>query len=105
MTTGSVPATAADGVAPSDWEIVRQTIAADPDYRTVQTQAWQNPRTGSYGTLKTDAGAPRSGGICRSFSTTVNDLRGVRLYRGEACRPPGYDWLLKGIVADDSALL
>lgn len=105
MTTGSIPATTTNGVAPSDWEVVRQTIAADPDYRTAQTQAWQNPRTGSYGTVKADAGAQGSGGICRSFSTTVNDLRGARLYRGEACRPQGYDWQLNDIVADDDALL
>lgn len=106
VNTGAIKTAVTDGVAPSDWEVVRQTIArADTDVETVQVLAWENPQTGSYGTLNAKADEARADGICRVFSTTVNDLRGVRRYRGEACRPQGSNWKLTGIAPDDSKLL
>jgi surface antigen len=102
----AINASVADGVDPSDWEVVRQTVAGiAPASGSGGPLVWQNPRTGSSGTLDAKAAEPGDGGICRAFSTTVNDLRGIRRYRGEACRPQGGSWQLTGIIPDDSALL
>jgi len=102
--TGSViRAAVADGVDPSDWETVRQTIARIG--AEAVDLAWQNPRTGSSGTLTALAAEPRTGSVCRAFATTVNDLRGIRSYRGEACRSENAGWRLTGITPDDSVLL
>lgn len=102
--TGSlVRAAVTDGVDPSDWETVRRTIAeigAD-----ALDRAWRNPKTGSSGTVTALAPEPRAGGVCRDFATTVSDLRGIRRYRGEACRTGDAAWRLTGIIPDDSALL
>ena len=43
--------------------------------------------------------------VCRAFATTVNDLRGIRRYRGEACQTGDAGWRLTGIVPEDSVLL
>ncbi len=39
------------------------------------------------------------------FATTVNDLHGIRRYRGGACEMQGGRLQLRGIVADDATLL
>lgn len=102
--TGSlVRAAVTDGVDPSDWETVRRTIAEigsdTPDL------AWKNPKTGSTGTVTAASPEPRAGGVCRAFATTVNDFRGIRRYRGEACQAGDASWRLTGIVPEDSLLL
>lgn len=102
--TGSlVRATVADSVDPSDWEAVRRTIAGIGG--EAFDQAWKNPKTGSSGTVMAEAPEPRADGVCRAFATTVNDLRGVRRYRGEACQDGNEGWRLTGIVPEDSLLL
>jgi hypothetical protein len=102
--TGSVvQAAVTDGVDPSDWETVRRTIA-DIGGEALD-RAWRNPKTGSSGTLTAMAPEPRAGGVCRAFATTVNDVRGIRNYRGEACRTQGAGWRLTGIIPEDSTLL
>jgi len=102
--TGSViQASVTDSVDPSDWEAVRRTIADIGE--DAFDRAWKNPRTGSSGTVTAQAPEPRADGVCRDFTTTVNDLRGVRRYRGEACRNGNADWRLSTIVPEDSLLL
>jgi len=104
--TGSIKGSVTDAVDPSDWEVVRQTVASiDPARSTVRNLDWRNPRTGSYGTLEAKAAERRAGGICRVFSTTVADLRGVRAFSGEACQPVGGAWQIAGIVPDDTTPL
>ena len=46
----------------------------------------------------------RSGQLCRSFATTVNDARGIRRYRGDACRRTDGRWQLDGMAPDDAKL-
>jgi hypothetical protein len=41
---------------------------------------------------------------CRPLATTINDERGVRRYRGEACQRDNGRWQLYGMVADDAQL-
>ena len=102
--TGSlVRATVTDSVDPSDWEAVRRTIAgigAD-----ALDRAWKNPKTGSSGTVTALAAEPGASGVCRAFATTVSDVRGIRRYRGEACRTDEAGWRLTGIVPEDNLLL
>lgn len=102
--TGSViRAAVTDGVDPSDWETVRRTIAEIGE--GAFDLAWKNPKTGSSGTVSAMEPESRAGGVCRAFATTVNDLRGIRRYRGEACRTGDSGWNLTGIVPEDSLLL
>ena len=104
--TGSIKASVTDAVSPSDWEVVRQTVASiDPARSTVGDLDWHNPQTGSYGTIEAKPAERHSGGICRSFSTTVADFRGVRAFSGEACQPVGGTWQLAGIIPDDTTPL
>jgi 17 kDa outer membrane surface antigen len=94
-------------VAPSDWETVKRSIAqATSDNMRNGILAWQNPETGSTGTLKLlDTLTATESPDCRNFQTTVNDVRGIRNYRGEACRIEKNRWELIGVLADDSKLL
>ena len=109
--TGSIapaksPASAElQGVDPSDWTAVRTKLADAGVGANVELE-WQNPRTRSAGTITTLAAPGLKGGAtCQPFATTVNDMRGIRRYRGEACHTGAGAWRLTDVVADDSALL
>jgi surface antigen len=110
MTTGSiqkVSAKAGGNVDQSDWETVRRAVAtiAGKD-ATSDTVDWRNPDTGSTGTITILGGVTAANDEnCRNFATTVNDTRGIRRYRGEACRMTNGRWQLFGVLADDSQLL
>ena len=100
-----VSASVVDGVDASDWEAIRRTVAAVPADSSVDSLAWRNPDTGSAGTISGLGTAhPRGSLICRTFATTVNDQRGVRRYRGEACQRDNGRWQLYGMAADDAQL-
>lgn len=101
-TTGSVRinASATDAVDPSDWGTVKRTLAGTAALEPGLELAWQNPETGSTGMVAIES----VDGTCRAFATTVNDMRGVRRYRGEACGD-GNGLKLGGIVPDDRMLL
>jgi hypothetical protein len=98
-----VSARVSDGVDPSDWEMVRRTIAAAPAGAADGSHNWTNPATGSAGTVTTLGGSDDAN--CRAFAATVHDLRGVRGYRGEACAAANGGVKLSRVVADDGALL
>jgi hypothetical protein len=100
---GLVQAAVTDGVDPSDWEAIRQTLAGIGD--TEGDLNWRNPKTGSTGTLTAMNAEPRPDRTCRAFATTISDLRGVRRYSGEACLPNGGRWQFTGVVPDDTTLL
>ncbi|MEP0321680.1 RT0821/Lpp0805 family surface protein [Bauldia litoralis] len=103
--TGSINASVPEKVDPSDWETMRLTVSVAPPEEAGRARAWTNPDTGSFGTLVPAAAVPGTGGMCRTFSATVNDLRGVRRYRGEACQRQAGDWQLTGVTPDDTKLL
>ncbi len=96
-----------ESVDPSDFEAVRLAAAgvllgADPGLAL----DWSNPRTGSTGTIMPLAATQtRADGDCRSFTTTLSDLRGVRRYRAEACARPGGRFEIAQVTADDGELL
>lgn len=108
--TGSVkprkpaPTLITDRVDPSDWKMVKNALARLPEPGVPGTEmAWQNPQTGSDGVITALAAMAKGGGqTCRAFATTVNDTRGIRSYRGQACKMDG-DWQLTQVTVDDGA--
>lgn len=98
-----VSARVSDGVDPSDWEMVRRTLATAVASTADGSHNWTNPATGSAGTVTALAASENQD--CRSFAATVHDLRGVRGYRGEACSAANGGVKLSGVVADDGVLL
>ncbi|BCP52561.1 hypothetical protein K32_11780 [Kaistia sp. 32K] len=119
MTTASIaparPATPAkptrsvvEAVAPSDWEHIRLTASTFmPGSTNGDVIDWTNPDTGSNGTLSPVrvARTEPDGRNCRAFSLTVSDVRGIRRYKGDACRATDGMWQLFEVVPEDSALL
>src|SRR5437016_12901108 len=101
-TASLVKATVSDRVDPSDWSAVRQTLGQiSPRAEAGTTIDWWNDLTNSSGTVGTlTAATTHNGSLCRTFAATINDLRGIRRYRGEACRG-GDGWQLSGVTHDD----
>ena len=102
--TGSIKpvlasAVAADQANPSDWDAIRRTIDGAP--KTAARLDWSNVVSGSAGSI---AIAADTGDDCRRFATTINDLRGIRRYRGSACAGADGRSQLRGVVADDATL-
>jgi surface antigen len=93
-----------DGVDPSDWEAVRRALATAPDGYAPGI-GWSNPDTGSDGTLSASAAVAGKGGtLCRTIETTINDNRGARRYRGEACQRTNGRWQIVKVAPDDATL-
>jgi len=84
---------------PADWDTIRRTIEGAPT--AAARLDWNNAITGSAGSI---AIAADKGGTCRAFATTINDVRGIRRYRGEACVAPDGRSQLRTVVADDTTL-
>jgi hypothetical protein len=110
LTTGSiqkVSARASDTVDQSDWNTVRRAIASIDKKNEINGPVdWSNPITGSTGTITIrDAISPTIDPNCLNFETTINDMRGIRRYRGKACHMTDDRWQLVGVLADDSKLL
>jgi len=109
LTTGSIQKVSMDTVAKvdqSDWEAVRVAIAEGSGGKRTGAVDWQNPKTGSAGTVTMLGTTPATNDPnCRTFATTMNDTRGIRRYRGEACVMANGQTQLFGILADDSQLL
>jgi len=110
LSTGSIQAVSDKGpakVAQSDWDIVRSSIAkAATDKSSNGALEWRNPKTGTTGKVEIlDTVTATNDPNCRNFQTTINDLRGVRYYRGEACNMARNKWQLFGVLAEDSKLL
>lgn len=105
--TGSlVSAKVSDRVDPRDWSTVRDTIGRIPTRAQAGTTIdWWNDLTNSSGTVATlTAAAERDGSVCREFSATINDLRGIRRYQGRACRVSD-GWDLSNVAPDNGATL
>lgn len=119
-TTGSItvpkPATPAappkrsivDSLDPGDWEAIRNLASTGMATSAEGSKLdWTNADTGSNGTLTPTAAsmAKADGRSCRPFALTVSDIRGIRGYRGNACRAPDGAWQLFDVTPDDRALL
>jgi len=84
---------------PTDWDTVRRTIEGAPQGGA--RLEWGNAITGSAGSLTV---AADTGDTCRAFVTTINDIRGIRRYRGQACVTPNGRSQLRNVTADDATL-
>jgi surface antigen len=93
-------ATFINRVDPTDWEALKQTIAAAPATATGDID-WSNPITGTTGAVSVAAIARVGAASCRTFTTTINDVRGARHYRGQACAAGSGMVELRGVAADD----
>lgn len=91
-------------VAQSDWEALRRALTSG--FLTAHADIdWSNAATGSNGTITPLGTAATRGKVaCRAFATTVSDVRGVRRYRGEACRFGDGTWQIGDLTADDAIL-
>jgi surface antigen len=96
-------ATVIENVDPSDWETVRREVAGVSE-TTNHLLDWINPDTGSAGTVSVAAATQRDGVLCRDFATTINDVRGIRRYRGAACLRTDGRWQLRDVIPDDAAI-
>lgn len=96
----AVKVSAIDQVDPSDWETIRREVAAASE-QVGHSLTWRNPDTGSNGTIALLAAISKAGILCRSFTATVNDVRGVRRYGGDACLRTDGRWQLHAVTADD----
>jgi len=101
-----VSAAVTNNVAASDWSKVRQALAVVPaNARAGSSATWHNPETGTDGTVTVAAAVKKADGLCRAFSTTVNDPRGISAYRGNACLGSDGRWYLSGVRPDDGTSL
>ncbi len=105
-TTQAAAEVEADSVDPSDLKTVLSTAAAALNTgRTDQALAWANPVTGSSGAVTPLEAAPTGDeATCKVFASTVNDVRGIRGYRGEACQRGDGTWNLMRFVPEDAEL-
>lgn len=103
--TGAVAPSASLGYAGSDrtdWDMVLSTINSSLSSPPTARIEWSNKTTGDSGTI-TDltplaAKKPRD---CRSFSTTIASVDGVRLYHAEICKSFMNTWEFAKLVAAD----
>ncbi|HVZ14795.1 MAG TPA: RT0821/Lpp0805 family surface protein [Bauldia sp.] len=91
-------AVVANQADPTDWDTIRRTIEGAPQGGKLE---WSNAITGSAGSLTV---AADTGETCRAFVTTINDVRGIRRYRGQACVTANGRAQLQNVTADDATL-
>lgn len=103
--TGAVAPAGSLGYAGSDrtdWDMVLSTINSSLSSPPTARIEWSNKTTGDSGTI-TDlapiaAKKPRD---CRSFSTTIASVDGVRLYHAEICKSFMNTWEFAKLIAAD----
>ncbi len=93
-----------DGLAETDAEILKSTVATAPVAGNPKPLAWNNPQTGTSGTIVAiDKFLGKHGQACRGFKTSVSSFAGVGFYNGEACQVSSEKWVLSWFkIADDS---
>lgn len=97
---------AASQLASSDWEAIRSKAAAIiPAASAGSSVDWSNPSTGSSGSVSPIATAePKGNTRCRAFAATLNDIRGARRYRSQACLQNNGKWVIGPPTAEDAFL-
>ncbi|MDQ0317336.1 RT0821/Lpp0805 family surface protein [Amorphus orientalis] len=107
-TTASVaaqpdPLLAETGLDTADLDALAFSLGSDPLTPEAE-RTWSNPEAGTTGRLieVTDVPAP-SGGLCRSFVTSVNAPSGLFLLSGIGCRREDGNWVIDGLAPATSA--
>ena len=101
LVTSSVASnTKTEGIAETDAEIIKETVAAAKVSHTTTPLAWANPQTGSSGTIVAiDKFMGKHGQRCRGFKTSVDSFMGIAFYNGEACQISAGKWVLSWFKA------
>ena len=96
LITGSVAEQAKPkGVAQTDAELIKTTVAAAEKASETHPLAWSNPETGASGTIVAiDKFMGKHGQSCRGFKTTVSNFAGISFYNGETCEIEKDRWVL-----------
>lgn len=97
------PILADTGLNPGDLKALAGSLgAAGPGSGTDRT--WANLEEGTSGRLSEVADVPvPSGGLCRSFVTTVNAPNGLFLMSGIGCRRADGSWVIDGLAPAEAA--
>lgn len=84
-----------EGIAQTDAELIKTTVANAKNPSKSLKLAWANPETGTSGTiLAIDKFMGKHGQRCRGFKTSVANFMGIALYDGEACQITPEKWVL-----------
>ena len=84
-----------EGVDNTDAEVIKTVVASASADEGVKPLAWQNPETGSSGTIVAiDKFMGKHGQHCRGFKTSVDTFMGIAFYDGEACQISPGEWVL-----------
>jgi len=96
LITGSVVEQAKpEGVAQTDADIIKTTVAGANGASEAHPLAWSNPETGASGTIVAiDKFMGKHGQLCRGFKTTVSNFAGISFYNGETCQIEKGRWVL-----------
>ena len=103
LVTNSVASkTKAEGIAETDAEVIKQTVATANVASKIKPLAWSNPQTGSSGTIVAiDKFMGKHGQRCRGFKTSVDSFMGIAFYNGEACKISADKWVLSWFKASE----
>ncbi|MEE9313538.1 MAG: RT0821/Lpp0805 family surface protein [Rhizobiaceae bacterium] len=83
------------GIAETDAEVIKNTVATAKISSKIAPLAWDNPQTGSSGTIVAiDKFMGKHGQRCRGFKTSVDSFMGISFYNGEACQITANKWVL-----------
>lgn len=95
ITNSVVAQTKPEGVAATDADIIKSVVTTAAVPESINALAWQNPETGSSGTITAiDNFMGKHGQKCRGFKTSVDTFMGISFYNGEACQISPGQWVL-----------
>ena len=95
---------ASSGLTDEDLIAIGSALHRADERRSVDDVTWANPASGSEGRITRFARVVGPGGSeCRSFSTVVNQVDGVRAVTGIACRNADGPWTVEGLAPMDAA--
>lgn len=75
-------------------EMQRRTQYALERLPSGATSTWNNPDTGSYGTITPSPGYVENGRYCRPYTQTISVDNETRTIRGTACRQDDGAWVI-----------
>jgi len=95
ITNSVIAQTRSEGVEATDADVIKTAVATAHMTDNVKALAWQNPETGSSGTIVAiDNFMGKHGQKCRGFKTSVDTFMGISFYNGEACQISPGEWAL-----------
>lgn len=91
-----------EGIETADAEVIKSVVAEAGNSQSDNLLAWQNPDTGSKGTIMAiNRFVGSHGQQCKKFQTTVDTFMGISLYNGETCELKKGFWVLSWFIRKD----